>query len=125
MGLADRCLCLAECSGAAPAAGAWKFRPKDRPSRRRTGAAGAGRISFATGSALGGRLGVGRRLLYFVLGWAIPFVIAVGLIVSLLGVQLEGYLAERKHGAKIESQLADAIDLMVGALGPGPASPTP
>ena len=57
-------------------------------------------------------------LMHFAFGWALPFVIAVGLIVSLLGGQLESYLAARKT-AKIETQLADAIDLMVAALGAG------
>ncbi len=57
-------------------------------------------------------------LLHFALGWALPFVIAVGLILSLLGGQLESYLAVRQT-ARIENQLADAIDLMVAALGAG------
>jgi Flp pilus assembly protein TadB len=57
-------------------------------------------------------------LLHFALGWALPFVIAVGLILSLLGGQLESYLAVRQT-ARIETQLADAIDLMVAALGAG------
>ena len=55
---------------------------------------------------------------HFALGWALPFVIAVGLIVSLLGTQLESYLASQRT-AKIETQLADAIDLMVAAVGAG------
>ena len=57
-------------------------------------------------------------LMHIAFGWALPYVIAVGLIVSLLGGQLESYLASRRT-AKIESQLADAIDLMVAALGAG------
>ena len=57
-------------------------------------------------------------MIHFAFGWALPFVIAVGLIVSLLGSQLESYLASRRT-AKIETQLADAIDLMVAALGAG------
>jgi Flp pilus assembly protein TadB len=52
------------------------------------------------------------------LGWSLPFVLSAGLIVSLLGGQLESHLAARAS-AKIEVQLADAIDLMVGALGAG------
>ena len=43
---------------------------------------------------------------------------AVGLIVGLLAGQLESYLAVRRT-ARIETQLADAIDLMVAALGAG------
>ena len=57
-------------------------------------------------------------LLYLALGWALPFVMAVGLIVGLLAGQLESYLAVRRT-ARIETQLADAIDLMVAALGAG------
>ena len=57
-------------------------------------------------------------LIHFVFGWALPFVIAVGLIISLLGIQLESYLASQRT-AKIETQLADAIDLMVAALRSG------
>ena len=57
-------------------------------------------------------------LLYFAFGWALPFVIAVSLIVSLLGGRLESFLAVGQT-AKIETQLADAIDLMVAALGAG------
>ena len=57
-------------------------------------------------------------LMYFALGWAVAFVITVGLILSMLGSQLEAHLAVRSM-ARIETQLADAIDLMVGALGAG------
>jgi Flp pilus assembly protein TadB len=57
-------------------------------------------------------------VLYFAVGWHPPFVIAIGLIVSLLGGQLESYPAARRT-ARIETQLADAIDLMVAALRAG------
>jgi Flp pilus assembly protein TadB len=57
-------------------------------------------------------------LLYFAFDWAPPFVIAVSLIVGLLADRLESYLAERRT-ARIETQLADAIDLMVAALRAG------
>lgn len=57
-------------------------------------------------------------LVYFVLGWSSPFAMAVGLILGLLGSQFESYWAARRT-AKIEVQLADAIDLLVGALGAG------
>lgn len=57
-------------------------------------------------------------ILYFTLGWGSAFPLAVGLIVSLLGGQLEAYLAGQRS-AKIETQLVEAIDLMVGALGAG------
>ncbi len=56
--------------------------------------------------------------IYLVLGWGAAFALAAGLIVALLGAQLEVRLAERKM-ARIEGQLADAIDLMVGALEAG------
>jgi Flp pilus assembly protein TadB len=48
----------------------------------------------------------------------LPFVIAVGLIIAVLAGQGEAFLAARKV-ARMESQLADAIDLMVAALGAG------
>ncbi len=57
-------------------------------------------------------------LLHFALGWATPFVIAIALIAGLLAGRVESYLAERK-AARIETQLADAIDLMVAALRAG------
>ena len=57
-------------------------------------------------------------VLYLVLGWALPFVIAVALIGGLLTAQLEAYLNAQRT-AKIEIQLADVIDLMVAALGAG------
>lgn len=41
-----------------------------------------------------------------------------GIIVGLLGLELEGFLAARR-AARLEAQLADTIDLMVGALGAG------
>jgi len=56
--------------------------------------------------------------IHFIFGWTLPFIIAVGLIVGLMSSQLERHLAA-KRTAKIENQLADAIDLMVGALGAG------
>ncbi len=57
-------------------------------------------------------------LLHFVFGWPPPFVIAVSLIVGLLAGRLEDYLAAGQT-ARIEVQLADAIDLMVAALRAG------
>ena len=57
-------------------------------------------------------------VMYFVFGWGVAFVVTVGLLFSLLGGQLESHLAARSV-ARIETQLADAIDLMVGALGAG------
>ncbi len=57
-------------------------------------------------------------LLHFAFAWALPFVIAVSLIVGLLGGRLESFLAMGRT-ARIETQLADAIDLMVAALRAG------
>jgi len=57
-------------------------------------------------------------LFYFVLGWAAPFAVSLALIAALLGSQLEAHLAERKT-ARMENQLADAVDLMVGTLSAG------
>ncbi len=57
-------------------------------------------------------------LLHYAFGWALPFVFAISLVVGLLVDRLECYLAERRT-AKIETQLADAIDLMVAALRAG------
>jgi len=56
--------------------------------------------------------------LYFAAGLATPFFVAATLLVALLGLQLESWLAARRS-TKLELQLADAIDLMVGALGAG------
>ncbi len=61
---------------------------------------------------------VSAGVLYFALGWSMAFVVAVALIVGLVGAQLEAYLAEAST-ARMETQLADALDLMVAALGAG------
>jgi tight adherence protein B len=57
-------------------------------------------------------------ILYFAFGWAVPFVLAVALIVSLQAGQFEAFLAAGRT-ARIEIQLADCIDLMVAALQAG------
>jgi Flp pilus assembly protein TadB len=56
--------------------------------------------------------------MYFVFGWAPSYLLAFGLIISLLGTQGEAFVAA-KRTARIETQLADVIDLMVAALGSG------
>ncbi len=56
--------------------------------------------------------------IHFVVGWSYPLVIAAGLIAGLLGGQLEAWYATRR-AARIELQLADAIDLMIGAVSAG------
>jgi tight adherence protein B len=57
-------------------------------------------------------------ILFFGVGLATPFAVAATLLVALLGWQIESWLAARRS-TKLELQLADAIDLMVGALGAG------
>jgi len=57
-------------------------------------------------------------ILHFAAGLTLPFVLAVGLVVSLLGGRWEAFLAAGRT-ARIETQLADAIDLMVAALRAG------
>lgn len=52
------------------------------------------------------------------LGWSWVFSIAAGVITGLLAGEMEAYWAARR-AARLEQQLADAIDLMVGALGAG------
>lgn len=57
-------------------------------------------------------------IIYFALDWAMVFAISIGVIAALLAWQLESVLLARKI-SRIELQLADAIDLMIGALGAG------
>jgi len=64
---------------------------------------------------VGGAVAAG---LWIVLGLRPIYSATAGLVVGLLGWQLEAMLAERRI-QKIEVQLADAIDLMVGALRAG------
>jgi len=54
-------------------------------------------------------------------GWPIQYVVAIGAVVSLLLSQLESFLHMR-YIARLERQLADAIDIMVGALSAGAAA---
>lgn len=56
--------------------------------------------------------------LYLLLDVPWPYSVSLSVITALLGSQLEGYLAARK-AFQLETQLADAIDIMVGALGAG------
>ncbi|GAA5505427.1 type II secretion system F family protein [Novipirellula caenicola] len=57
---------------------------------------------------------------WIVLRWPVQYVLAIGAVVSLLLNQLESFLHTR-HVAKLERQLADAIDIMVGAVSAGAA----
>lgn len=52
--------------------------------------------------------------------WPPQYVLAIGAVVSLLLNQFENFLHNR-HIAKLERQLADAIDIMVGAVSSGAA----
>ncbi|MCA9204782.1 MAG: type II secretion system F family protein [Planctomycetales bacterium] len=49
---------------------------------------------------------------------SMPYVVALGLMFGLLASQIESFLAAR-HVAVLETQLADAIDIMIGAVGAG------
>lgn len=57
---------------------------------------------------------------WIVFRWSLQYVLAIGAVVSLLLNQLESFLHTR-HIAKLERQLADAIDIMVGAVSAGAA----
>jgi len=57
-------------------------------------------------------------VLYFLVGMPWPYCVSLAVIGGLLGSQLEAFLAARK-AARMEGQLADAVDIMVGALGAG------
>lgn len=57
-------------------------------------------------------------ILYFLVGFPWPYCISLSVIAGLLGSQTEAFLTARKT-AKLETQLADAVDIMVGALGAG------
>lgn len=57
-------------------------------------------------------------VLFFVVGVPYLFCIAITIIAGLLGMQLDGFLYQRRL-ARIENQLADAIDLMISSLQAG------
>ena len=50
--------------------------------------------------------------------FSMPYVVALGVMVGFLASQLESILAAR-HAATLEGQLADAIDIMIGAVDAG------
>lgn len=54
----------------------------------------------------------------YVVGWPLSVCVSLSLVIALLGREIEVWLAGAR-AAKIETQLADAIDIMVGALGAG------
>lgn len=57
-------------------------------------------------------------IVFFALRFQLAFVSAAALISGMLAVQVSSLLAERA-AARLENQLADSIDLMIGALGAG------
>ena len=57
-------------------------------------------------------------VMHYAVGWFWVYGLAAGLLIALLGGQLELALLERRTN-RIETQLADSIDLMVGALRAG------
>ncbi len=57
-------------------------------------------------------------VLYFAAGMMWQYCLSLAAIAGLLGGQLEAFLAVRR-AVKLETQLADAVDIMVGALGAG------
>jgi Flp pilus assembly protein TadB len=59
--------------------------------------------------------GLAALTLFFLTGCGSILAGALGLVLGLLSAQLEGWLAARRT-ARIEAQLSDAIDLMVGGL---------
>lgn len=68
-------------------------------------------LPWLAGAALAGGL-------HWWAGLALPMAAAIGLILALVGQQLDAWRV-RRHLARVEGQLAAAIDLMVAALGAG------
>ncbi len=62
-------------------------------------------------------IGVGVTI-WLLFDLRITYVLTSGLMAGLLGSQVEAFLAAR-HAAKLERQLAEAIDIMIGAVGAG------
>jgi tight adherence protein B len=87
----------------------------DRAAVHRLSAGPLRRAWWWTPWALGVIVGI---TLFFFAGFGAIYSTAISLMIGLLGSQIEAYLAER-IATKIETQLADAIDLMIGALGAG------
>ena len=64
-------------------------------------------------------LGITVAVIAFaVIGLPIAYVLALGLMIGLLSSQVESFLAGQV-AAKLENQLADSIDIMIGAVGAG------
>lgn len=68
-------------------------------------------LPWATGVAV-------AATVWLIWNWPIQYVAAIGAVAALLLSQLEGFLHAR-HIAILERQLADAIDIMVGAVSAG------
>ena len=90
--------------------------------------AGAGAVRLTSARRLARRwiwapwvVGGGVALtMWSITGWPIQYILAIGAVVSLLLSQVES-LFHTRHVAKLERQLADAIDIMVGAVSAGAA----
>jgi Flp pilus assembly protein TadB len=61
---------------------------------------------------------IASLMVLFVFRLSTPYMVALGLMIGLLASQVESFLAAR-HAARLETQLADAIDIMIGAVGAG------
>jgi len=61
---------------------------------------------------------IASMMVLFVFRLSTPYMVALGLMIGLLASQVESFLAAR-HAARLETQLADAIDIMIGAVGAG------
>ena len=86
---------------------------------RRIGAIGSPRSIFRRRRYVIWIVGLlAAAIVFLVLGWALVFAVSVGVICALLARQAESLWLVRQT-ARIELQLADAIDLMIGALGAG------
>lgn len=114
----------------AVAAGAWQSVRRRNLARRRLGTVGD-----AEQSELVYEIGVRRlRRRWIWVPWLlgaiaslvvliafrfpVPYVISLGLVIGLLSSQFESLHAARQV-ARLENQLADAIDIMIGAVGAG------
>ncbi len=65
--------------------------------------------------------GIALALTIWILtGWPVQYLLAIGAVAALLSSQLESFFFTQ-HVAKLETQLADSIDIMVGALSAGAA----
>jgi tight adherence protein B len=112
---------------------AWRRVHAQRIARRRLGASAEseGTASKSAASLPSARVFVRRHwwapllvgavaglAVHWLAGWAVLFAVALALAMILLGLLVEDWRVQRRT-ALIEAQLADGLDLMVGALGAG------